>query len=44
MGDGRVDPGYVRAYTLSEARRLSTSAQLHVMQEQAVNVVWLWRA
>jgi ubiquinone/menaquinone biosynthesis C-methylase UbiE len=40
----RVDPGYVRAYTLSEARCLCTHAQLHIMQEQAVRVDWLWRA
>ena len=40
----RVDPGFVRAYTLPEARSFSTMAQLHIMQEQAVKVDWLWRA
>ena len=39
----RVDPGYVRAYTLSEARHICTQGQLHVVQERAMKVDWLWR-
>jgi len=39
-----VDPGYVRAYTLSEARDICTSAQFEVVQEKVVKVDWLWRA
>jgi ubiquinone/menaquinone biosynthesis C-methylase UbiE len=39
-----VDPGYVRAYTLSEARDICEKGQLRVMQERDVKVDWLWRA
>lgn len=38
-----VDPGYIRAYTLSEARDICTSAELEVVQERAIKVDWLWR-
>lgn len=39
----RVDPAYVRAYTLDEAQFLCTQAALRVVRKKAFTIDWLWR-